>query len=42
MIELSDGAEQMARQTGLGKSAEEMFPGFPALSEEQVARPEPA
>jgi|GEM_PF-3061582 len=37
MIELSDYAERMAVQTGLGKDPTERFPGIPKLPREQKA-----
>lgn len=37
MIELSEYAEQMAAQTGLGKDPHEMFPGLPALHRQAPA-----
>jgi hypothetical protein len=37
MIELSDYAERMAAQTGLGKDPTERFPDIPKLSPRQKA-----
>lgn len=38
MIELSEYAEMIARQTGIGKDPDEMFPGFAAFARESAGR----